>query len=338
MSYFSVNNHLLNRCILIYYMFVYFRYTATTFECSVPFARQPSYVSMVKTSCSLPLNLLHVHSTTPTSGYKNNFTVCLLPLNYNYSRAFEIVEWIELNRLIGADKFVVYNYSSAPNIAIVLEHYSKLGLVEVVQWSIPVAVDTWPIQTKPDIHYFGQLAMLQDCLYRSKRESEYLVNIDLDEFIIPRGENITTWSQMIKSLNASYGSFVFRNTFFRKEWADTNVNFPGKSEAIKHQLVSLLKTKHEKSILPHGSRSKYIVHTGMVNRLNVHTAMTSNHRLVQPEVALLHHYRNWLKYNEPETMKVTDNIVVEKYSGKLIENVINTWKMLPNVSQHLHTT
>lgn len=307
------------------------------FQCKVTSDKQPSYVSVVTKSCSASTNLLPVKLTTPVGGYRRRFTVCLMPLNLNYSRAYEMVEWIELNRLIGADRFTIYNYSSAPNIARVMEHYSKLDIVEVVPWNIPVKVDTWPVQTTPEIHYFGQLATLQDCLFRNMQESEFVVNIDVDEFIVPRGDNITTWSQLVDTFPKSHGAFLFRNTFFRKEWADTAASYEGKSEAIKYRLVTLLKTQHETQIMPHGSRSKYIARTSETSRLNVHTAGAKHVMNVRPEVALVHHYRNWLKYDAKEKM-VPDDIIVKKYSSQLIKNVVDTWKMLPNVSLDLETT
>lgn len=308
-------------------------------QCRTSTHRQPSYVSVVKQSCAPPQNLIPVKGIIPVARFSRRFTVCLAPLNMNYSRAYELVEWIELNRILGAEKFTVYNYSSAPNIAQVLEYYSKQGLVEIVQWQIPLVVDTWPKKSTPEIHYFGQLAMLQDCLYRNKQESEYVVNIDLDEFIIPRGQNITTWSEMIEPLHEKSDSFIFRNTFFRKEWKDTYEDFPKKKIAKAYRLVTPLKTQREAVILPHGSRSKYITNTAMTYRLQVHSVQSSTGRvkLVPPEVGLLHHYRNWQRYNESAKVKYNDSIVLTKYGKKLIENVMKTWKMLANTLLDLNT-
>lgn len=262
-----------------------------------------------------------------------------MPLNFNYSRAYELVEWIELNRLLGAEKFTIYNYSSAPNVARVLDYYVSLGKVEVVQWRLPIVVDTWPKKSVPEIHYFGQVGTLQDCLFRNKLESEYIVNIDLDEFIIPREENVNTWPDMINKSGVKNGIFVFRNTFFRKEWSDTNRSFENKSIAKKYQLATLLKTRHEARILPHGSRSKYIASTAEVVRLNVHSVIAGKQKmtLVNPDTALLHHYRNWLVFDEPEKNKVEDSVIVRKYASKLTEKVDKIWKTLPDVPLDLHT-
>lgn len=283
----------------------------------------------------MPSNLLVVQNTSAVS-YTRRFTVCLTPLNFRYSRAYEIVEWIELNRILGAEKFTIYNYSSEYNVQKVLEHYSAKGLAEVLQWNIPLVVDTWPPTTKPEIHYFAQLAALQDCLYRNKGESEFIVNEDLDEFIIPRGANVSTWSEMISFLASTADAFVFQNTFYRKEWNDTTDVFTNKLTAMKYNLVTLLKTKRENKILRHGVRSKFIARTNTVEKIYVHDVPRARPYLVSQDVGLLHHYRNWLKYDEPEGMQ--DNVVVTKYAKQLTENVQNIWDNFQDLPIDLHTT
>lgn len=259
-------------------------------------------------------------------------------MNYRFSRAFEIIEWLELNRILGAERFVVYNYSSEYNVRTVLEHYTKLGVVEVIQWPIPLIVDTWPPSTTPQIHYFGQLAVLQDCLYRNKGESEFVINVDLDEFIIPRDENVSTFSQLISSRPQTACAYVFQNAFYRKEWNDTTDVFPKKTVAKDYHLVTLLKTKRENTVLRHGQRSKFIARTSKVDHLHVHSVPKCVSDNVPSGVALLHHYRNWLKYNYPEAQKLSDPIVVTKYADELTARVSHVWKNFKDVPLDLHTT
>lgn len=274
-------------------------------------------------------------SSTPTVPYSRRFTVCLTPLNNDYNRAYELVEWIELNRLLGAEKFTVYNYSSAANVKTVLEHYSAFGTIDIVQWQIPLAVETFKANTEPEIHYFGQLAALQDCLYRNMQESEYLVNIDLDEFIIPKSMDVSTWSELLEQLPANKATFMFMNTFFRKEWPNGELDGHKKNFAEKFRLVTLLKNKREKPF-PAGNRSKYITKTSAVARLHVHTVfLPSKHggmKLVSPDVGLLHHYRNWNRFEDADSKGIQDDTIDQKYGDKLIENVVRVWKQLSGVA------
>jgi len=294
----------------------------------------PTYVSIVTKSCSQATNLIPVQSAVKPNVYKRRFTVCLSPLNFNYGRAYELVEWIELNRLLGAEMFTIYNYSSAYNVQKVLEYYSKRGIAEVVDWKIPLRLLTNDKKSKPEIHYYGQVVQLQECLFRNKHESEFVINVDLDEFIVPRGE-ASNWSHMMKSMSQTAGAYIFRNTFYKKEWADNKNDFKGKNLAVQYKLVTLLKTKHEKKVFAHRQRSKYFARTSGVDRLMIHDVPslsgTARAELVPLEKAVLHHYRNWFQVNESEDVKVEDDIVVQKYSENLIANVDSVWKELAGV-------
>ena len=247
------------------------------------------------------------------------------------------MEWIELNTLLGAERFTIYNYSSEYNVQKVLEHYSARGLVDVIQWNMPLVVDTWPHRTKPDIHYFGQLPALQDCLYRNKKESEFIVNVDLDEFIIPRDKKLT-WAEMMSALPSHHQSYTFQNTFFRKEWNDTTEEYPNKEIALTYKLVTLLKTRRENKIWAHGMRSKFIARTKDVQRIYVHDVPKVKFFHVPKGTALLHHYRNWLEYDYPDKNKISDNLVVTKYAMNLTENIKNAWENFQDLPMDLHTT
>lgn len=240
-----------------------------------------------------------------------------------------MIEWVELNRILGAEKFAIYNYSSGPNVSRVLDYYSKRGLTEVVQWNIPVGVDTWPRENKTvEIHYFGQVVALNDCLYRNKHISEFIVNLDADEFIIPHSVNATTWAELLIELKENAQAYVFRNTFFKKEWDNAQVNIPNKSVVDKLRLVTLQKIQHERKIHSSGQRSKYFAKTNDAFQLMIHEVPRVKYITVPIEIGLLHHYRNWETVDDPPHVKVVDNTVPNKFGKRLIENVQGVWSDL----------
>lgn len=67
------------------------------------------------------------------------------------------------------------------------------GLVEVIPWSLSeylnVSRKALPKQHPGDIHYFGQIPALNDCLYRYMYKSKYIALHDPDEFILPQSVN-----------------------------------------------------------------------------------------------------------------------------------------------------
>lgn len=311
------------------------RYTAALFRCKCPSSKVPTYISLVTRSCETPLNPIKINSIKPATS-ERTFTACLMPLNFNYSRDFELIEWIELNRILGAEKFVVYNYSSADNVKRVLKYYSERGLAEVVQWQLPMGVDTFPKENKPtEIYYFAQVAALQDCFYRNQFKSEFIVNIDVDEFIIPHSKNIYNWSDMIQSLSNDSGAYLFRNAFFRKEWNTTKVVIPNRYIAETFKLVTLQKVEHEKKVWLPKQRSKYIARTSDVSSLMIHDVpgIQNGKKLetVPLEIGLLHHYRNWNSYNDPPDVRVVDTTVPDKFSDVLINRVTKVWSELRKI-------
>ena len=310
------------------------RYIASRFSCRVYNGNATGIlfaISLTKSKCQTPLNVVPVNQNQQ-SDVRNKFTVCVTPFSHNYARAYELIEWIEFNRILGADKFVFYNYSSASNVEKVLSSYSEKGLIEIVDWKLPMKVSHWPPDgTKEEIHYFGQLASLNECLLRNRKRSEFIVNLDLDEFIIPREKNVTSWKQMMNNLQ-KHGIYIFANVFFRKEWGDSRTNFSGYYEASKYRLVTLLRLKHEKKIWLHSQRSKYIVRPDAAQVLGIHTIWTKSGTTlnVPHNVALLHHYRNWMKYDDKQD-RFEDDIVVTKYKDELLKAVMDKWGTLPDV-------
>lgn len=225
-----------------------------------------------------------------------------------YNNAQQLVEKIEIDRTFGANNFVFYNFSSGPALAKYLESYEREGIARVVPWDLPLKVDTWPPNSREvDIHYFGQLAALNDCLYRNMFTSKMVIFTDMDEMIVPKKHG--TWRELVKFLiykgQGSAGTFIFQNAFFRTEWPDDKsfVNArtsPADSSSIN--VISLLKTKREKYIYPWGLRSKYICDPSKVEMVGVHNVWrfvndSFTELDVPSDIGLLHHYRSW---NRPE--------------------------------------
>lgn len=235
-----------------------------------------------------------------------NYTVCVTPFNYRYNNYQQLVETIEVNRMFGAQHFVFYNYSTGQFVDALLSAYRRDGLVTVVPWSsLPVTVDVWPPSRDvvPAVHYFAQLAALNDCLYRSLHRSTLLVFTDLDEILVPRTPH-RDWSAVLDSVSQAHlpgpgtafpGVYLVRSSFFRTDWpSDEEVP----RDAVDRHLVTLTKTRRETKVYPWSDRSKYVVWTKAVQLVGVHDVVavmhggvTSVH--VDDSTALVHHYRLW---------------------------------------------
>ncbi|RUS69135.1 hypothetical protein EGW08_023101, partial [Elysia chlorotica] len=108
-----------------------------------------------------------------------------------------VVEKIEMTRLLGARRVVLYNDTITPNVDAVLRMYAR-------EWAegretLQVVVMPWvlPLENHEDLRipYFAQQLAIDDCMYRYKRLSKFMVFNDLDEFLIPLKH--ANWSALV---------------------------------------------------------------------------------------------------------------------------------------------
>ena len=253
--------------------------------------------------------------------------MCVSPVHNNYSHAYELVEWIELNKIHGVQYFTFYKYSMASNIEQVLSFYSKRGLVEVLPWNMPLS-----IQNPEEIHYFGQLAALNDCLSRNRRKTKYLAVLDTDEFIIPKQNDVCSWSEMLERLPA-VSSYRFRNVFFRRNSDSFQSGEDYSKAARKYKLITLTKLRRDKFVFPMYRRSKLIVNPKKVETIGIHNIWgykagkeNSDTLSIAEDIGLLHHYRFW-NSTDTSSESVVDKGVL-KYKDELIKSVKQVWKNL----------
>jgi hypothetical protein len=88
---------------------------------------------------------------------------CAIYLN----EASYLEEWIEFHRLVGVEKFFLYDHLSTDNHDEVLKPYVDEGTVVVKEW--------------PDEP--GQPSAFHDCLAKHREEARWIAFIDLDEFL-----------------------------------------------------------------------------------------------------------------------------------------------------------
>jgi hypothetical protein len=86
-------------------------------------------------------------------------------------------EWIEFHRLVGVERFFLYDNNSEDEHEEVLAPYVEAGIV---------ARHDWPVFPN------GQKKAYQDCLERHRDDSRWIAFLDLDEFLFsPTGAAVT---------------------------------------------------------------------------------------------------------------------------------------------------
>ena len=289
--------------------------------CTVPANKYPVAVSIVTNPKEMPRNFVWI--TDSKTRKLSEFTVCLhSPFDFKTDKASGIIEWIELNRIMGGDQFILYNYSSTSENDAVLNLYQKRGLVDIIQWNLPA---------QADIHYLGQVAAMTDCLYRSFYSSKFIVYLDLDEFIIPRKHNIRNWSELIRT-QPERCAYIIRCTVYPVSEGYSDVQFDGRDSALKYKLSTLLVQSRQNYTYGSKDRSKFILRTDCMEVVGVH--LLQKYRTKQPSEmtvdtkdALLHHYREGYPLFVRRGYSIIDSFMTH-YAKELILNVASTWDML----------
>ncbi|PVD35997.1 hypothetical protein C0Q70_02967 [Pomacea canaliculata] len=119
----------------------------------------------------------------------------------------EVGAGVSRSSLCEVNHFILYVLNASESVSRALDLYRRRGLVEVYEWNLPVNTS--------HIHYYGQLANMQDCLYRSLHVSRYVLIGDVDELFVPhQGRQLLPmlWRHLHSSLEC--GALQFINVFF----------------------------------------------------------------------------------------------------------------------------
>ena len=234
------------------------RFRPTIVTCPIPYGSKPNFVSMdtEESPWKLTHNLMKVQYNSlekPT----RNFTMCLAPMHGIPITPVNLVQYFEFNILLGADTFIVYNYSMNVNsLKRILMYYQKKGIVKLVQWSLPPRLNK-------TVWYYAQISMLNDCLYRNRGLSRYIVNTDLDEFIVPLKQR--GWGDFVSKAGPAC-EYEVRNVALKGSACnpgEKTTNSTVCSSVFQRPILSTYLFKH-------GDRSKFILRTDCETIVRIH--------------------------------------------------------------------
>lgn len=80
-----------------------------------------------------------------------------------------LIEWLEFHKIVGVERFYLYNNNSTDSTKELLQPYVQSGEVVLLDWPVTP----------------GQKSAYEHCLRAYKTESEWIAFIDLDEFLFP---------------------------------------------------------------------------------------------------------------------------------------------------------
>lgn len=253
--------------------------------------------------------------------YDVSFTVCTSPIHGKYYKLEDIVNFIEINRFFGAEKFVFYvDNNTNPKLVNCFEAYRRQGIVELYSFTPPVC---------KGLHYHGQIVSISDCAYRTMYRTKYLINQDPDEVIVPLKTD--SWTSMLEAINSRVrnpdliASYSFRNQFFPLA-APNDIASLNNTLLKRYNIKALLKTSKENYIFRHTFRSKVMARPERILLWHVHLIKSENVirsddivHFTSPVDALLFHYRSWpIKGKlriERRMLKFTDSLIDRVKTG-----------------------
>ena len=225
--------------------------------------------------------------------------------------------------MFGADHFIFYDHQIGERLSPFIHSYEQEDKLTVLQWKMPIETTQGPTN---EIHYFGQVVAINDCMYRARLNSRFVVFLDLDEVIVPMQH--TNWLDLMSKLSNGQPdtqTFIFPNVFFREEWA-VDPTYSKVPLVNKLQLRTLLYTKREHKTWPHRMRSKYISPANALESVGIHFPWKSVNKVSEKSVsekdATLFHYRNWEDFspssyiNQTRMFQFADTIL-QRISNRL---------------------
>lgn len=160
------------------------------------------FITLVALPCGIIANLFD--NEKELREYKYNLSIVLIAKNEGQY----IQEWIEYYKLLGFDKFYIFDNDSTDQLKLKLNKYIKQGLV-----------DYEVIHGKA-----RQMDAYNLALKKSKKESKYLAILDADEFIFqPRPKNnVLNYLNQVFEKNSKIGGIginwlIFGSSHYKKQ-------------------------------------------------------------------------------------------------------------------------
>lgn len=255
-------------------------------------------VKSIRTPWSRVPVIYNISKLVEAERYIYELTICLPFLfGRRYSGA-TLVEFVELNQLLGVQHFVVYLDDSDIDNSLrkAIDYYEQLKVVEVSRLRLPVDFKK--------IWHHGQLVAITDCLYRGMGVSRFVAFHDLDEFLIPQVSRSST-------LNAPLLTLLHR--LFEENVASIRVPTQYMALKDKGDLITLRNTLARRYVDP--TLTKCVVRPEMIFEQGIHhtSRVIQDHYvspLVSNDILRLYHYK-------VSDGSKTDDTILENY-GKLL--------------------
>ncbi|XP_034162234.1 uncharacterized protein LOC113533274 [Pangasianodon hypophthalmus] len=279
------------------------------------------------------LDFLPVKNRVNNESLKYNFTICISSLFGDYNNVLQFAQSMEMYKLLGVQRVVIYNTSCGSDLDKLLQHYEKEGILEIVPWPIDQFLNPsagWHAKLhKGELQYYGQLVTLNECIYRHMYQSKYVLLNDIDEIIMPyKYANLAFLMEDLQQEHRYVTVFIIENHIFpktqfeesgkfrRPEWK----NIPGLN-IMEH----IYREPDRKNIF---NPTKMIINPRNMMQTSVHSSLQHIGKVyrVPPDVCRIIHVRTPLQGSLTKEQLIVDTRVWD-FAQELITNVNRALKL-----------
>ncbi|XP_019853540.1 PREDICTED: galactan beta-1,4-galactosyltransferase GALS3-like isoform X3 [Amphimedon queenslandica] len=309
---------------------IYYNYILRT-ESSIPEPPLHGQISF-DPECRSLSKTIPIKDNTTNKNY--TYAVCLHKSIYNLTEPEMLVHWVELNLALGVEFMTIYlqNGYIPESYYKLMIPYIKRGIVEVLDWGLRPPVI--PGYTK----FWGQTAVINECLYRNMYRVKYLGLYDIDEFIIP--QKLKTVPELLKEVEANStkatasSSYVARNVFYydrqkalpelKQRYANDTIAQTAQCPGMKLPRYYTFTVRNDFDHFQH-RYNKIIIKTAAVIAVWTHwtqkwmNGYTGEYHLSTND-ALVQHYRIPDKY--PLTNFIVTTFSMSRYFNETLKGII----------------
>lgn len=117
-----------------------------------------------------------------------------------------VPDWLEYHKNLGVEHIYIYDNAKNSVLAKWVQKYLLGGFLTIIPWSHKVSKDKTYLET--------QIASENDCIWRHKHDVEWMIKIDVDEFLQPMDPNRHLLPNYLNESFSSLGSLKLQNWFF----------------------------------------------------------------------------------------------------------------------------
>jgi hypothetical protein len=279
------------------------------------------YLSLNKNPCQIGCQKFKI-SLKPQP-IKNTFTLCVKPLNFRKDISDHLLQWVAINRVLGADKIALYVESVTKKTQKFLEFVQKRlnGSLEVrphrrISGGVDhdVSTQVWQKRRYEIITY-------NDCLYRNLHTSHFVIPVDVDEIIVPR--HVSTWAELLQDVSPegedSFASYTVRNAYYLRHF---NVK-------RSQEKVFFLRDLTRSEFSPEGESGKSFISTNNALTVFNHYALKGlkpgvrRNKFLKRESVQMNHYKD-----DCDTVILPECAKYLSSPVRIVDDVIVKYKML----------